>query len=164
MRAFRFPSLSILHPLALLTLALAGMMQPARASASPLEVLDPWVRAAPPGAPALAAYAVLHNRSGIALAVSPCETADFGSVSLHETRHEHGVARMRAVEQVVVPAGESVALAPGGMHLMLMAPAAKLAEGSRVAVCLRVGGTAREVPFEVRRGPPAPSAQPPHQH
>ena len=41
-------------------------------------------------------------------------------VELHRSTMEEGVHRMEAVESIVVPAGGSVALAPGGLHVMLV--------------------------------------------
>ena len=45
---------------------------------------------------------------------------EFGKVELHETTVEDGVARMRPLDSLVVPPGETVVLERGGKHLMLM--------------------------------------------
>ena len=39
---------------------------------------------------------------------------------LHESREENGVMRMVHLDAVEVPAGETVAFAPGGLHVMIM--------------------------------------------
>ena len=44
----------------------------------------------------------------------------FGAVEIHETKIEDGIARMRELDALVVPARGSVTLERGGKHLMLM--------------------------------------------
>lgn len=136
--------------------------QPAapEAPASGLGVADAWIRSAPPGAPALAGYALLRNPGAAPLSVRPCHTEGFASTELHQTLHEDGMARMRAVEALEVAARGSVLLAPGGHHLMLTQPVAVPAVGEVVMVCLAVDGVEQAVPFEVRDATGAPA----HEH
>ena len=56
----------------------------------------------------------------------------FAQVHLHETSLEDGVARMRPVDRLEVPARGSATMAPGGMHLMLREPNGAIAAGVRV--------------------------------
>ncbi len=46
--------------------------------------------------------------------------ADFPRVEVHDTEMTDGVARMFHVEGIDIPAGETITLAPGGMHVMFM--------------------------------------------
>ncbi|RKF15032.1 copper chaperone PCu(A)C [Roseovarius spongiae] len=46
--------------------------------------------------------------------------ADFPMVMLHTTEESDGVARMVHLEGIDIPAGETVTLAPSGMHVMFM--------------------------------------------
>lgn len=46
--------------------------------------------------------------------------ADFPRVELHATEERDGVARMRPVEALEIPPGETVELRPGGLHVMFM--------------------------------------------
>ena len=46
--------------------------------------------------------------------------ADFPRVEIHTTVMEDSIARMQRVEAIDLPAGETVALAPGGFHIMFM--------------------------------------------
>ena len=46
--------------------------------------------------------------------------AAFPRVMLHTTEEKDGIARMMHIEAVDIPAGQTVALAPGGMHVMFM--------------------------------------------
>ena len=45
-----------------------------------------------------------------------------------------GMSRMREVTSLLISPGETVGLAPGGYHLMLMLPAAPLVAGQVVTV------------------------------
>jgi hypothetical protein len=139
-----FLLLSLLLPLAPLAVA----------APSTVAIDGAWVRAAPPGASAMAAYATLRNSGDGAVEVRPCPSEGFASVELHETVHDGGMARMRPLPSLTVPAGGSAALAPGGAHLMLMAPAAQPGPGDRVTLCLSVDGVEVRHDFEVRRTAP----------
>jgi copper(I)-binding protein len=55
---------------------------------------------------------------------------------LHETVVTDGIASMPHAMSIPVPAGESVELAPGGYHGMLMGLTATLAEGDSFPVTL----------------------------
>jgi copper(I)-binding protein len=46
--------------------------------------------------------------------------ADFPRVEIHTTEMDGDVARMMKVEGVTIPAGETVMLQPGGLHVMFM--------------------------------------------
>ncbi|MGR3314802.1 copper chaperone PCu(A)C [Roseovarius indicus] len=45
---------------------------------------------------------------------------DFPKVEVHESYEEDGIARMRHIEKLDLPAGNVVELAPGGYHVMFM--------------------------------------------
>lgn len=129
------------------------LLLPGCAAAEPptLQLEEPWVRAAPPGAAALAAYATLRNVGAGPLVVRPCPSAGFAAVSLHQTTHDDGVARMRPLQQIEIQPREAVTLAPGGMHLMLEAPQAQAQVGQQLGVCLAVDGIETIFEFQVRR-------------
>ena len=46
--------------------------------------------------------------------------ADFPKVMLHQSKEADGVATMSHVTSITVPAGQTVALEPGGYHVMFM--------------------------------------------
>ena len=59
---------------------------------------------------------------------------------------------MRQVEKLQVPAGEEVALKPGGAHLMLMELRRPLRDGDEVELLLRFdNGTERLIQVPVRK-------------
>ncbi|HSX62875.1 MAG TPA: copper chaperone PCu(A)C [Tahibacter sp.] len=122
-----------------------------------LAIEDAWIRAAPPGAAMLAGYATLRNAGDAPLVVRGARSDAFGSVSMHATRIEDGVARMREIEAITLAPGERVVLEPGGRHLMLMRPARELARGAAAAIVFEVGDGASTTTadFIVRDAPGA---------
>ena len=70
-----------------------------------------------------------------------------GMAMLHESYAEDGIARMRMLDSLEIPAGGTVTLAPGGLHIMLTDLPAPLKEGEAVPLDLSFAeaGTARVV-------------------
>jgi copper(I)-binding protein len=60
-----------------------------------------------------------------------------GEVQLHEMSMEGNVMKMLQVKDIAVPAGGSVELKPGGLHLMFMNIKAPLSAGETVPVKLK---------------------------
>jgi copper(I)-binding protein len=77
-------------------------------------------------------------------------------VEIHETIIENDVMRMRPVDALEIPAGESVEMAPGGLHLMLLDLADELVMGEAISVILSFEALAevQTEPFEVVIGVP----------
>ncbi|MBD0274830.1 MAG: copper chaperone PCu(A)C, partial [Acetobacteraceae bacterium] len=73
------------------------------------------------------------------------------------------VMRMRAVEVIEVPAGQTVTLRPGGLHLMLIGLALPLREGETVPVTLRFE-RAGVVPVELSVQAAGAREPAPHRH
>jgi periplasmic copper chaperone A len=117
----------------------------------PLRVEDAWVRAAPGGVRASAAYMTIVNDGDAPRSVVGVTSTEFADATLHETRIEEGMVRMRPVAALPIGPGLSVSLAPGGVHVMLEGPVRPLAAGERAHVTLRLDdGSALEVDAEVR--------------
>ena len=102
--------------LAILFSACGGAPQP------PLVATDVVVTAPMPGTGMSAAYLSLQNHSNQTINISRVTSAQYASVQLHESTIEDGIARMRAVPELEIPAGKTVTLQRGGKHLMLMRP------------------------------------------
>ena len=117
--------------------ALAAAFLSVPALAGDISVADPFARATPPGAGASAAYMVLRN-AGPDDRLIAARTDAARRVELHtHILDADGVARMREVEGgIALPAGETVTLAPGGLHVMLMGLTGPLVEGESVALTL----------------------------
>lgn len=86
--------------------------------------------------PMAAGYGQIRNDCREAVVVVAAGSKAFGDVSLHETTLVDGVSRMRAVERLPIAAGATVALKPGGLHLMLMQPEVVLKEGAQLPLRL----------------------------
>ena len=129
-----------LAAVAVLLCALASQA-PAQTSAatSALTVENAWVRVTP-GADVAAAYMTLHNHGARPVVVTGVESALAGHAMIHESKLEGGQSTMRPVERLVVPAGGSVALAPGGLHVMLHMLAHTPAVGEQVPLVLQLEG------------------------
>ena len=116
-----------------------------------MRMVGGWVRMPPVAMPMMAGFGRIENACGEAVAVVRVRSDAFADVSLHETRIVDGVSRMRAVPRLAVPAGGSVELKPGGLHLMLMQPKDSLKPGDSVEVVLELeGGQTSAVELEVR--------------
>jgi periplasmic copper chaperone A len=57
-----------------------------------------------------------------------------GMAMLHESYTEDGISKMRMLDAVELPPGQTVTLAPAGLHLMLTDLAAPLKQGQAVSV------------------------------
>lgn len=99
--------------------AAAALLAASSSPACELFVEQAWVREAPPTARVRVAYALVRNPGETAVAITGASSPAFGAIELHETREVDGVARMRRLPDVEVPAGGEVRFEPGGKHFML---------------------------------------------
>ncbi len=122
----------------LLLASLLAPLAPLQASAQPAapRVSDAWAR--PTVAGQAAGGGFLQITGGAVpdrLLAAHSEAA--GRVELHSMSMDGHVMRMRQVDAIEVPAGKTVKLQPGGLHLMLMELKQPLQAGSRIALTLR---------------------------
>lgn len=124
-----------------------------------LKVESAWIREAPSTAKSLAGYAVLSNPAGKTLTVVSASSAAFAKVEMHETITENGIAKMRAIEKLEIPANGRVEFAPSGKHFMLIEPSSTLKSGDVVSVGLKdATGCQTTVQFRVGANAINPSA------
>lgn len=84
-------------------------------------VVDAWVRAAGEGQKTSAAYMTLCNAGDISDTLLAASSDAAAAVEIHETKKdEAGVTTMTPSEGVVIEAGNSAVLEPGGAHIMLI--------------------------------------------
>ena len=106
---------------------------------------------APPSARMRVAYFDLHNDGEQAIRIVAIDSADFGRAVMHQTVFENGVAKMRALTEVLVPAHGSFQFAPGAAHVMLSAPTRALGVNDRVRLSLLLASGDRfEVELPIR--------------
>jgi periplasmic copper chaperone A len=118
-----------------------------------LLIEDAWIAQAPPGASAHAAYALMRNTGTEKQVCSAASSPDFGAAEIHRSLIEEGRHRMLRGQQIEVAPGQTTALAPGGLHLMLFRPARPLAPGESAQITLDCGVTTVSAPFFVRARP-----------
>lgn len=85
-----------------------------------ITVSAPWARATPPAARTGAVYASIRNSGDAPDRLIGIETEMAARGEIHQMSIEGGVMRMRPLgEGLLVAPGATVALAPGGLHVML---------------------------------------------
>jgi copper(I)-binding protein len=138
--------------LALLLLAAA----PAFAQAPNIEIQNAWSRAALAGRTGVV-FLTIADRGApdrlIAIESPAAQTAE-----LHESTMGGGIMKMRPLGVLPIAPGQTVTLAPGGYHIMLVHLNRDLAEGDKVPVTLTFE-TAGKIAVEatvVKAGGPAP--------
>ncbi len=140
--------------LLLLALALLGPI-PAQAqdiTKGDLVISSAWSRATPQGAAVAGGYVTISNRGTSAERLISFITDLAAQPEIHEMSNEGGVMKMRPLGKgLVIPAGATVKLEPGGYHLMLLQLKKGLTAGQRFKATLvfeKAGPV--EVEFEVR--------------
>ncbi|NEV62786.1 copper chaperone PCu(A)C [Thiorhodococcus minor] len=106
------------------------------ASAAEVSVADPYARAVPPGQPNSAAFMALSNEGKEARALVAARSDAAEVVELHTHIMDDGMMKMRRIDKIDLPAGETVALKPGGLHIMLIGLTHRLAPGEEVGLRL----------------------------
>ncbi len=101
-------------------------------------ITDVWVKSTPPGATVSAAY--MQIQSARAVKLVKAESPAAGLVELHNMSMKDGVMEMKAMGAVEIPAGKTVTLKPGGMHVMMMKVKQPIKAGDKVALTLTFEG------------------------
>lgn len=101
-----------------------------------VKVGNAWVRAPAPGQKTAGAYVELTSDQGAALVAAGSPAA--ARVEIHSSSVDGGVMRMRALLRIELPAGQTVKLTPGGLHLMLVDLKQPLKPGDKVSLTLSI--------------------------
>ena len=106
--------------------------------ANDVMVMDAFARASATSmAKAGAVYMTLTNHGATPDRLLGASTQAAASAEVHESLEKDGVATMRPVESLEIPAGGSVQLKPGGYHIMLMGLKAPLKKGDMIMLQLK---------------------------
>lgn len=119
-----------------LALAAAWLLAACGPTGPDLAVRDAWVRPTPPGAHMTAAYMAITNNGSTTAVLTGVSSPQFGEAEIHTTVMADGVARMRHQPRLEIPAGGTVEMAPGGLHVMLMQPLASAKAQGPVSLVL----------------------------
>ncbi len=96
-----------------------------------------WARATPPKAPTAAGYLTITNTGSEADTLTAAATPMAETTELHIMEVKNGIMSMHPVEGgIKIPPGKTVALAPGGYHLMFIKLKHDLKQGGTLPVTL----------------------------
>jgi copper(I)-binding protein len=107
----------------------------ALAQSAALTVQDAWARQVP-GSEVAAVYLTVRNSTAKPITIVGVESPAASHAMIHETQNNGGQSQMRPHEQLVVPAGQAISLAPGGLHIMLHGMKQSAAVGQTVPLML----------------------------
>jgi copper(I)-binding protein len=137
-RSSRFGMRSSLF-LTLLSLSLAT--ESIYADNVPVNIEKAWIQAVPPVSDTTAVYMKITNLSAGPLrltgASSPAATRIEPMITTRKTHAGQEVLGMQSVPELLIPAGSSLDLKPGGDHLMVMGLNIHPKEGDRVKMTVR---------------------------
>lgn len=102
-----------------------------------MAVTDGWSRERPANAAVGGAFMTLHNMEGDEDRLVAASSPIADRVEVHNSVMKDGVMSMMHVEELLIPAGETVTLKPGGYHVMLMGLKKPLAKGTDFPVTLK---------------------------
>lgn len=115
--------------------ALCAQAQPAKAA--DIAISHPYARATVPGQPTAGGFVTLTNGGQAADRLLSASAEVSKTVELHTMQIQGHVMRMRQVEAIELPAGKTVELKPGGLHIMFIGLKAPLKEGDTFPMTLR---------------------------
>lgn len=125
--------------------------EPPAAGVSGIVVSDGWIRQVPPVSRNSAGYLVVENKAAVDDLLLGASVEGARVTELHEMVRKGDTLMMQRRTAIAVPAGGRVALAPGGLHLMLIDLQRPLQAGEKRAAVLRFRDAGeREVVLEVR--------------
>jgi copper(I)-binding protein len=103
-----------------------------------VSVKDAWARATVPQQKVTGAF--MQITSGKDMRLIEVRSPVAANVELHKMEMDGDVMKMRAVDELALPAGKMVELKPGSYHIMLMDLKAQVKEGDMLPVTLVVEG------------------------
>ena len=116
-----------------------GFFVPGASADGDIQIQDPWVQAAPPSAKVLAAYLEIKNNGKKQQALTGISSPAFGQIEIHRSVIHGNMAHMEHLKELAIPPNASVAMQPGGLHLMLMDAKKPLNAGDQIPMTLIFG-------------------------
>ncbi|MGE0355879.1 MAG: copper chaperone PCu(A)C [Burkholderiales bacterium] len=118
----------------LMSFCIAAAAFVAGASHADVTVTEAWVRGTVPAQSATGAFMKLKSSQDLTLVNAASPAARI--VEVHKMVMSGNVMAMRAVDDVALPAGQTVEFKPGGYHVMLMDLVKPLGKGDKVPITL----------------------------
>lgn len=125
-------------PTLLSRLAAAGLLCTTLAAQAQVQISDAWARATVAQQKATGVFMRLTAPKDTRLVAVSTPTA--GIAEVHEMKMEGDVMKMRPLPGLELPAGKTVLLQPGGLHIMLMDLKQPVAAGSSIELTLTFEG------------------------
>ncbi len=122
---------------ALFSLLFSSHLQANSQASDEISIVDPYVRAVPPGQKISAAFLQLDNASDSMQSIVSASSPAAEVVELHTHIHDNGMMKMRRIEKIDIPAKGKTLLKPGGLHIMLIDLKNNLKPGQEVSVTLK---------------------------
>lgn len=104
--------------------------------AQSISVSDAWTRATAPSAANAAGYVTLRNDGAAEDRLVGARSDAAERMEIHTMTMQDGVMRMRQLDGLPIAPGETVTLAPRGLHLMFIGLTSPFIEGESVSVTL----------------------------
>lgn len=105
-------------------------------SAAKLQITEAWIKNLPMVVPMRAGYMNIVNDQAGTIKIEWLKSEAFARIEIHRSVEEDGMMSMHPVSVLAISSGETVRLAPGGFHLMMMNPLKKLAPGEYCVVTI----------------------------
>jgi periplasmic copper chaperone A len=160
--------MTLQHALISTALALAALASQAQTTAGTVKVEAPWARPTVQGQAAGGGFLrIVGGAADDKLVAASAPVA--GRVELHSMTMDGDIMRMRQISTIAVPAGKTIDLKPGGLHVMFMDLKAPLQKGASFPLTLKfekAGNVQVEVQIQPAppAGPPAMKNESKHEH
>jgi len=141
----------------LFSASLSALLVGAAAAQSAPRVEDPWARPTVAGQAAGGGFLKITSATADRLIAASAPVSK--TVELHTMQMEGDVMRMRQVPAIDLPAGQTVELKPGGLHVMFIGLNQPLQEGASFPLTLRfekAGEVKVDMKVTMKAGTPAP--------
>lgn len=116
---------------------------------APVSAENPYIYAPLVGGSPTAGYVTFKNNSEKDLKIKIMKVEPFKAVELHETLFKDNRMTMKKVEELSLPAGQELQLAPGGHHIMLFEAQKPVKEGDTLKAEFLVDGKKMIFDFKV---------------
>ena len=120
----------------------AGAQSEATGVKKTLEITEAWARKSMSPNNNSAAYMKINNPTAEQITIIGASASRAANnVELHKSFvDEKGVSRMTSIDKIVVPAGSSIELMPGAIHIMLFDLKKNLSEGDKFDITIKIEG------------------------
>jgi len=146
---------AIVAALFVVALTMMGGAEKADARSETIQITGAYAAESIPGQPNSAAYFTIRNTGTENDRLVAARSSAARVTELHTHEKDGDIMRMKKVASIPVPAGESVAFKPGGLHVMLIGLTQPLETGDQVAITLafeKAGTVAITAPVRKRGG------------